>query len=240
MTHFRLRPPFLTMVVPGRAAIAGVLAAVAMAVSPQAQAERADRLKPLNIEADAGRYDDQKQFGVFTGNVVMSKGTLVMRAAQIEVRQLPDGFHTGVALGGNGRLATFSQKRDGVDETIEGEAERIEYDARSDTVRLINRATIRRLRAGVAADETAGSLITYNNQTEVFTVSGGPNAVSPSNPTGRVRTVITPREGTAAADEAATQGAGRPPAAPDPNLATPPAAPTATPLQPSSGLGDRR
>lgn len=169
-----------------------------------AQAEKADRTKPLNVEADAGRYDDQKQVGTFSGNVVMTKGTLVMRAGQIEVRQGPQGHQFGVATAAPGRLASFRQKREGLDEHIEGEAERIEYDGRADTVRFAGRAVIRRFRSGALADETSGNVITYDNTAEVFNVTGGPTAATPTNPTGRVRAVIAPRETPAPAQDAAS------------------------------------
>lgn len=179
-----------------------VLLALAWALlAPPVQAERADRDKPLNIEADSGRYDDLKQIGSFTGNVVVTKGSLTMRAAKIEVRQSPDGYQYGVATALPGQVATFSQKRDGVDETIRGEAVRIEYDGKADTVRLVDRAVIRRFRGATLADETAGSLITYDNTSEVFSVSGGPAAVTPANPSGRVRATLAPREAASAASQ---------------------------------------
>jgi lipopolysaccharide export system protein LptA len=183
-------------------ALVPALALAAWAVP--SSAEKADRNKPLNVEADNGRYDDLKQVGTFSGNVVVTKGTLTMRAAQIEVRQGADGYHYGLAAALPGQLASFSQKRDGVDETIQGEAERIEYDGKADTVRFINRAVIRRFRGATLADETAGSLITYDNTREVFSVSGGASGASPANPSGRVRATLTPREalpGAAAASQ---------------------------------------
>lgn len=178
--------------------------ACALLATPAA-AEKADRDMPLNIEADSGRYDDLKQLGSFTGNVVVTKGSLTMRAAKIEVRQTPDGYQHGVATALPGQLATFSQKRDGVDETIRGEAERIEYDGKADTVRFIDRAVIRRYRGATLADETAGSLITYDNTSEVFSVTGGPSAATPANPSGRVRATLAPREAAGAASAAASQ-----------------------------------
>ena len=90
------------------------LALAAALTWPAADAEKADKNKPLNVEADSGRYDDLKQVGTFTGNVVVTKGTMTMRAAQIEVRQTPDGYHHGLATALPGQFATFSQKRDGV------------------------------------------------------------------------------------------------------------------------------
>lgn len=204
---------------PGSRRCRGVvaLALVMVLAAPGAMAERADKNKPLNVEADSGRYDDLKQVGTFAGNVVVTKGTLTMRAAQIEVRQGPDGYHYGVATALPGQLATFSQKRDGADETIEGEAERIEYDGRNDTVKFVNRAVIRRLRAGTVADETAGSQIVYDNLREVFSVVGGPSAATPANPGGRVRATLAPRAAPGAEGAAS--------------------APAGTTLRPSTSLG---
>jgi lipopolysaccharide export system protein LptA len=200
-----------------------VLLAALCATGGVALAEKADRFKPLNVEADQpGRIDLLNQYVVFNGNVVVTKGTMTIRAARIEVRESPDGYHNAVALGAAGKPATFRQKRDGVDEYIEGEAERLEYDGKGDTIRFVTNASVRRLRGVGVADEISGNLVSYDSITEVFSVSGGA-ASTPSNPGGRVRAVLTPREGTAAAAEAAA-------------AASQPAAP----LKTSPALGDRK
>ena len=183
-----------------------------------AHAERADRFKPLTVEArEPGKIDLQKQIVEFNGDVVVTKGTLLIRAGRIELRETPDGYHTAIALGTPAKPATFRQKRDGVDEFIEGEADRLEYDARNDTVRFVNNATVRRLRGNVSADEISGNLVTYDNTSEVFSVSGGARPTA-ANPNGRVRAVLTPRGGTpaaaAAADAARAAAASAPPATP--------------------------
>lgn len=188
-----------------------------------AQAEKADRFKPLNVEADQpGRIDLLNQHVVFNGNVVVTKGTMVIRAARIEVRETPDGYHSAVALGAPGKPATFRQKRDGVDETVEGAAERIDFDGRTDTLRFEGNAAVRRLRSGVVADEITGSLITWDNTNELFKVTGG--AATPANPSGRVRAVFAPREEAASAPAAAS-------------AASAPPAKATVPLKPSSRLG---
>jgi lipopolysaccharide export system protein LptA len=61
-----------------------------------ANAEKADRDKPMNVEADALRYDDLRQVSVFTGRVVLTKGTILIRGARLEVRQDADGFQYGI------------------------------------------------------------------------------------------------------------------------------------------------
>jgi lipopolysaccharide export system protein LptA len=183
--------------------IAVALAGLAFLAAAPARAEKADRFKPLNVEADLpGKIDLLNQFVVFNGNVVVSKGTMTIRAARIEVRELPDGYHTAVAFGSPSQHATFRQKRDAPDEYIAGDAERLEYDGKSDVIRFVNNASVRRLRGNETSDEISGNLVTYDSSTEVFNVSGGAPATA-ANPTGRVRAVLTPKEGTAAAAEAA-------------------------------------
>ncbi|MCY7372078.1 MAG: lipopolysaccharide transport periplasmic protein LptA, partial [Polaromonas sp.] len=118
------------------------LAAVSAGLSLPAFAERADRDKPMNAEADALRYDDLKRSSVFTGNVVITKGSTVVRGARVEVSQDPKGYQLAVATAAPGKLAYYRTKRDGVDETIEGEGERIEYDSRTDVVKFSRRAVV--------------------------------------------------------------------------------------------------
>src|SRR4051812_19939510 len=92
-------------------------------------AEKADRFKELTIEADQSSSGDLlNQVFVFNGNVVVTKGTMVIRAQRIEVRESPDGYRSAVATGSASQHATFRQKRDAPDEWIEGDAERLEYD----------------------------------------------------------------------------------------------------------------
>jgi lipopolysaccharide export system protein LptA len=170
---------------------------LALAWGP-AGAEKADRAKPMNVEADALRYDDVRQTSVFTGRVVVTKGTIVIRGAKVEVKQDPEGYQFGVVTAEPGKLAYFRQKREGVDEYIEGESLTIEYDGKADRIKFIGRAELRRYRGTVQSDEVSGSLITYDNTSDVFTVDGGPAGGAPAAPGGRVRATLAPR-GTASA-----------------------------------------
>ncbi len=203
---------------------AGLVAWVFALLPLSAHAERADRTKPLNVQADqTGTVNLQSQTLVFNGNVVITKGTMVIRAARVEVRQLPSGYDVAVAYGAPGAPATFRQKRDGVDEFIAGDAERLEYDGKADVIRFVNNAAVRRLRGATLADEVTGNLVTYDSTTEVFSVSGGAPATA-ANPGGRVRAVLAPREGSEAAQEAAqAASAPRPPLKTSPTLGEPPA-----------------
>ena len=147
----------------------------------------------MNAEADALRYDDLKQTSVFTGNVVITKGSTIIRGAQVDVKQDPEGYQQAVVIAAPGKLAFYRKKREGLDEFIEGQAERIEYDSRQDVVKFTRSASLRRFSGAVLADETTGAQITYDNKTDVFTVDGGAQNRTAGNPTGRVRAVLSPR-----------------------------------------------
>ena len=179
-----------------------VMSVLGLLVMPAA-AEKADRDKPMNAEADALRYDDLKQTSVFTGNVVITKGSTIIRGERVDVRQDAEGYQQATVVAPAGKLAFYRKKRDLGDEYIEGEAEVIEYDSRADVVKLTRRAVLRRYNGAVLADETTGSQITYDNVTDVFTVNGGAQNRTAANPTGRVRAVLSPRVTASAAASAA-------------------------------------
>lgn len=190
------RPPS-----PFRRLLAPLLLCLACAAGV-AHAERADRDKPMNIEADSLRHDELQQTTVFTGRVVMTKGTIVLRGARLEVRQTPEGYQAATVTAEAGQRAFFRQKRDVAagqpEEYVEGEGETIEYDGRSDTVKLRQRAQLRRYRGALLGDEINGSTITYNNLTDHFAVDSAAaarNDGAGDAPAGaRVRAVLVPKE----------------------------------------------
>jgi lipopolysaccharide export system protein LptA len=190
-------------------------------VTLPALAEKADRTKPLTMESDQPcTVDLVRQVSVCSGNVVIAQGTLVIRADRVELRETPDGYRTATAIGTPGRPAQYKQRRDGGEEQLEGSAERVEYDARADTLRFVGSAQVRRMRRSVAAEDIQGAVIVWDNAAELFSVQGG--AATPTNPGGRVRAVLSPHVDAAAS---------APIAASEPASAS---------LRPSSALGERR
>jgi len=170
--------------------IALVLAATTVAIP--AWAEKADRNKPMNVEADLLRYDDVQQTTVFTGRVVLTKGSITIRGAKLEVRQDPEGYQYGTVTGTASELAFFRQKRDGMDEFIEGQGETLIYNGKADTVRFEKSAVLRRYRGSTLADEVNGAHILYENLTDKFSVDGSSPGAADA-PKGRVRATLTPK-----------------------------------------------
>lgn len=201
-----------------------LLACLAVAPFTWVHAEKADRQQPMNIEADALRHDELQQTSVFTGRVVLTKGSIVLRGERLEVRQDAQGYQSGTVTAASGQRAFFRQKRDTAsgapEEFVEGESERIEYNGRTDTVRLLRRAELRRYQGSRVQDELTGAVIVYNNQTDVFSVDGQATKPDGSSATGgRVRAILAPK------------------ATPAP-AAAPAATVPAASLRPSPALGD--
>lgn len=169
-------------------------AAVSLALCAfAAYAEKADSEKPTNIEADQMAYDDVKQVNTFTGNVVLTRGTLVMHAQKLVVTQDPAGYQFATLYAPPGGLATFRQKRDGPgNQWVEGQAERIEYDGKAELVKLFSKAKMRRLEGNAPTDEVEGEFISYDSRAEFFSVNNTPTGQSKPGG-GRIKAVIQPR-----------------------------------------------
>ena len=145
-----------------RALHALVLAALAL----PAAAERGDREKEIVVGADRLTADDAKRTSTFDGNVVVTQGTMRMTAAKVTVKEDAQRHKFYVA---NGTPVTFRQKRDKVDEWVEGFAERAEFDDRNDVLKLYNKALVKSNQ-----NELAGDFISYDMKREVAEVSGAP------------------------------------------------------------------
>jgi lipopolysaccharide export system protein LptA len=172
-----------------------LLAAALSLFCTPAWAEKADRDKPMLIEADAMRHDENKLLTHFIGNVVAFKGTMVLRGARMEVQQDKQGQQVAQVWAAPKERVFFRQKREGVDEFTEGEGEMAIYDSQADVLTLIQRAEVRILRGTELADQINGEKIVFNNTTEVMTVDAPPKGAKATDPRDqRVRAVLTPRK----------------------------------------------
>ncbi len=180
-----------------------LLCAALLVAAPLCQAEKADRDKPVNLEADKATVDEVNKLHVFDGNVTLIQGTLVIRCDKLVVKQDAEGFQSGVATANPGNLARFRMKRDGKDEYVEGEAERIEHDARTDITKFFNRAWVKS-----GEDEVRGQYIVFDGIKEQYSVTSGQGGTVVPGRDNRVRAVIQPKN--KATPEAAATATGQP------------------------------
>jgi lipopolysaccharide export system protein LptA len=162
-----------------------LLLAALLACSGAAVAEKADRDKPTQIEANRMSSDDARRMTLFEGNVVLTKGTVTIRADRIVVRQDAEGFQTSTATGTPARFRQRQDPKDGKEgEWIEGEALRIEVDDRKSTIDLFDNARV--VRGG---DVVTGEHIFVDQRSDFFSVTAGKDGA----PGGRVRAVLQPK-----------------------------------------------
>ncbi len=163
----------------------------ALLASTWVAAEKADSSKPMFIEADALKHDESSKTTTFTGGVNATKGTLVLRAAKMVVVQDAAGKQVAQMTATPGERAFFRQKREGLDEFTEGEAETVTYDNAADKITLTGRSELRTYQGTRLSDRVQGHLIVFNNISEVFTVD--PQSQATGSGPARIKAMLTPR-----------------------------------------------
>ena len=170
-----------------------IATAVAMALAAMsafsARAEKADREKPTQVEASRMTSDEARRISIFEGNVVLTKGTMQLRAERVVVRQDADGYQYASASGKPARFRQKSDARTGQEGIwLDGEALRVEIDEKNERVELHESARVTR-----DQDEVRGNYILYDQRSEFFSVSSA-KGTPDSSPDGRVRAVIQPKK----------------------------------------------
>ena len=132
---------------------------VLLLLSTLSLAEKADRDKPIEIESDTMTMDDTKNVSIYTGDVILTQGTLIIKADELIVREDNQGFQHSTSTG---NPTSFKQKREGVEEYIEGIGQRIEYDGHMDKVHIYRNAIVKR-----GNDTVMGDYIIYDANAEV-------------------------------------------------------------------------
>src|SRR3972149_1768737 len=112
MCHLAIREMCLAFRHDGQARVSHglqtlLLATALLACIPACFAERADRDKPLSLEADQVLIDDMLQTSTFTGNVRLTQGTMLILGDRIEVVKHKDGFNYPI-LDGNTDTYVFN------------------------------------------------------------------------------------------------------------------------------------
>jgi lipopolysaccharide export system protein LptA len=156
---------------------------VVLVLAGPALAEKADRDKPTQVEANKMSADDARRLNIFEGDVVVTKGSIRLTADKLIVRQDAEGFQIATATG---KPAKFRQRQDpkpGEKEGIwvEGEALRIELDDKNQKIELFDKARVNR-----GGDEVAGDYIFVDQRADFYQVSSGKGGEKP----GRVKAVI--------------------------------------------------
>jgi len=183
-----------------------VVVAALFAVAP-AHAEKADRDKPVNFSSDdAGGVNYETRTGSLKGNVVITQGTMTVRADRIDFKQNPDNSLSATVYG---NPLSFRQKKDGTDEFYEAYAQKAVYDGQKELLELFDRALLKQ-----GNDEIRSNYISYNTSTGAFKAEGRPDQPGPATgPGARVRGTFQPRSDALPGPAKGTPGAAATPPA---------------------------
>jgi lipopolysaccharide export system protein LptA len=170
-----------------------------------AAAERADATKSAIINANSIDTDGVSLTRLLTGNVTVERGTMRLTSDKAVVKETPEGYMMVTLTAAPGKLATFRQKRDGGDLWIDGQAQRIEYDDKSEMVKLFGSAKVKQLEAAKVTDELDAEFVSYDSRTEKLVSR---NDISGENKGGKGRStlVIAPHRSSAPAAPAPAPG----------------------------------
>jgi lipopolysaccharide export system protein LptA len=161
-----------------------LIALLGLAFSVNAFSEKADQTKPTQIEANKMSSDETRRLTIFEGNVVLTKGTMVVRADRIVVRQDAEGYQYATATGGPVRFRQRLDPKEGQQAVwMDGEALRIEVDDKKQTIELHEKARVTR-----GGDEVQGALIFVDQRSDFYSVSAGKDS-----PGGRVKATLQPK-----------------------------------------------
>lgn len=166
--------------------------AALLTVSAPAVAEKADRLKPTNIEAKRGTIDEANKVRTMEGDVILVQGTMRITAEKMVVKEDATGNISAQAFGPSAGQITFRQKREGFSDFVDGVADRAEFDDKASTLKLFGRAKLTS-----AGDVAEGEYIYFNTATEVYAIRNSaaddkPGAIQ-TDTSGRVKITIQPR-----------------------------------------------
>ena len=163
---------------------------VLLLLSTLSLAEKADRDKPIEIESDTMTMDDTKNVSIYTGDVILTQGTLIIKADELIVREDNQGFQHSTSTG---NPTSFKQKREGVEEYIEGIGQRIEYDGHMDKVHIYRNAIVKR-----GNDTVMGDYIIYDANAEVAQAMSSKSNNGEANDTSkkknRTKAIINPKK----------------------------------------------
>ena len=171
----------------GRILLTGLIAIAVPSVALYAQNSKNDRGQPLMVEADGATYTDITQTSVFTGNVILQQGSMVITADHVETIVDPEGYQYATASMEKNGLVKFTQIREGTNEVMKAQGNKLIYDGKKNLIVLSNKAQMQRYSAtGKLLDQINGDELVYNQLTEVFESHAVPGVP------GRTRVIIAP------------------------------------------------
>ena len=150
-----------------------------------------DRSQPIELEADTADIDDLKGISIYTGNVILTQGSMVIKAYKLTLyNDNNKELEKAVAVGQKGKLSTFKQRPEGKDKDLRARASTMIYFLKKDKIHLLKQATVWQ-----GGDTFSGDKIIYDTKHETVVASSQKDKDGKPIKTGnRVKVTIQPKK----------------------------------------------
>ncbi len=136
-----------------------LLLTLCLCIPAIAFALQGDKDQPIYVEADGVDLDDRKGISVYKGNVVLTQGSIVIKADKVTVTQ-KKGQKDHIEA--TGKPVTFQQQLEGQKGMVKGRAKKADYAADSEILYLTGNAVLTQ-----AKDTFKSDKITYDRARSV-------------------------------------------------------------------------
>lgn len=142
-----------------------LVTALSALLATPALADKTDSSKPMDFRSNSANMDEYRKLYNYIGQVRMTQGTRLLTADKVAIKQDAAGFSKSVATGSQSKLAYIKQRENDGKGWMEGWAERIEYDDRTDKFIFFDQAHLK-----TSTDDAKGEVIIYDNVTERYQI----------------------------------------------------------------------
>lgn len=163
-----------------------------LTLSPIGLSLEEDRLKQIDIEADEATFNETQGLTTYSGNVILSQGSLELKAQTMQIYQTSDQQLKDIKA--NGTLSSpVSMKqqvrsKEGNIEWVKARSNKLIYNMKMNQVKFIGEADIKKGDATIQSD-----LITYDANNGVFHASNNSGKTSKNKVSKRVRISLPPQ-----------------------------------------------
>jgi lipopolysaccharide export system protein LptA len=170
--------------------IATVLLVAGFITSPHA--EKADKDKPIILEAEKVSVNDVKQVYELDGELLLIKGSILITGEKGNIKVDPEGYEFVEVQGNPKASASFRQRREGLaNEFMQGLGQNVTYNAKTELLTLTGDANLKRLLNMQMLDQLRGWKIDYDDVRQHYLVSPPTNAKAEDLP--QARAILSPR-----------------------------------------------
>lgn len=151
-----------------------------LCMSGQAWALESDRDQPIEIESDRAEFHELEGYTIYSGNVRLSQGSILLEAAEISIYFENGEVYKLVATGDRAYYEQLPAENEG---KVVAQANTIEYLLQGDLINLVQNASL--TQDGATLN---GELITYDVRNHLLRANNHSNQESTES--GRVRVTI--------------------------------------------------